>query len=307
MTTYPALVRHFFLVLAFHISPLVAEPRTFTARDGRTVEATLVGKSETTATIRSSVDGKEYTLPLDHFSEADLTFVEAWVSPLTPNSPTATSIKDALDQAKKFVKSGEPARALQQFEWIAANAPTTDPSERIQVMTAINEWANLGSTHPPALESLRKLRAGKAASLLAGEAGRDTFLELAGIDRSLATVDSLSGGSTARFFKKLDAEQPELAKECFIPAMSDLWHTSEVEIFAKHATDLRELLLHKISDYEAQYQVLKPRGGEELIAETAGQLRDFTRFLGEVAKAQNNAALSEELKAMTDKVLGPDV
>jgi hypothetical protein len=304
--TRPTFLFAVIYLLAGQVLPCAAGIRTFTATDGRTIEATLVGKTATTATIRSATDGRDYTLPLDRFNEADRKFISAWELPVAANPPAAGSVKEALEQAKEFGKSGEQARALERFEWIASNAAAADPSDRMRMMAAYDAWANLGTTYPPALESLRNLRAEKAASLLAGKGGREVFADLAAIDRSITTVDSASAGATARFFKSLDAAQPELARECFVPAMQDLWKTGEVEVFAKHATDLRQSLEARLADYKAQYEVLKTRDAGALITRMKEELDDYTRFLVQAAEAQDQSELGNELRAMTEKILNED-
>lgn len=57
------------------VLPLVAEVRVWTAKDGRSLEAELVRRTESEITLKRSADGKEFTLPLASFSDAD----QAWV------------------------------------------------------------------------------------------------------------------------------------------------------------------------------------------------------------------------------------
>lgn len=61
------------------VLPLDAEVRNWTAKDGRVLEAELIRRTETDVTLRRTADGKEFTLPLAGFSEAD----QAWVAQST--------------------------------------------------------------------------------------------------------------------------------------------------------------------------------------------------------------------------------
>lgn len=57
--------------------------RTLTGKDGRTVDAVLLSRTETTVKIRRTSDRMEFTIPLDKLSEADRSFIKQSGVPLT--------------------------------------------------------------------------------------------------------------------------------------------------------------------------------------------------------------------------------
>lgn len=86
-------MKHIFLAISLCITGLVqaqqpaAEPHTFTSTDGRELTATIVGKTDTTVTIRRAEDGQEFVLPLDRISVNDQAFVKAWEKPAESAAP----------------------------------------------------------------------------------------------------------------------------------------------------------------------------------------------------------------------------
>lgn len=81
-----------------------AESRTWTGVDGRTLDAELVGRTETTLTLKRAGDGKSFELPLEKFSEEDRAWVKA--SPLP--------IQKTVDAAKlKVLTDATPAMSTQ--------------------------------------------------------------------------------------------------------------------------------------------------------------------------------------------------
>ena len=62
--------------LAFGLLLAPAHARTWTATDGRTLEAEFVSATDTKVTLRRDSDGKEFTLPLSRLSKEDQTFIK---------------------------------------------------------------------------------------------------------------------------------------------------------------------------------------------------------------------------------------
>ena len=74
---------------------LPAAPRTWTDRDGRTVEAELVRADAASVVIRRVGDGREFTLPRDRLSAADLEFLVQAASAPTPEAATSAPAPSA--------------------------------------------------------------------------------------------------------------------------------------------------------------------------------------------------------------------
>lgn len=97
--------RNFFPIaiclLAFVASSVSA--RTFTATDGRTIEATVVGMKENSAVLKRS-DGPEVTVPLTLLSEADREYLKQW---------SIENAKNKIPRVKVVVDSNKRDSAVQ--------------------------------------------------------------------------------------------------------------------------------------------------------------------------------------------------
>lgn len=56
--------------------------RTLTATDGRTLDAVLLGRTETAVRIRRQADGQEFVIPLEKLAAADRDFIRASALPV---------------------------------------------------------------------------------------------------------------------------------------------------------------------------------------------------------------------------------
>ncbi len=112
------------------IFPLSAEVRSWTSKDGRVLEAELMRRTETDITLRRGADGKEFTLPLAAFSEADQSWVaqsqvviskpvdveklkelQASVPKLTVNAPLDAKWPSCIQLQDKYVRAIAHIRA----------------------------------------------------------------------------------------------------------------------------------------------------------------------------------------------------
>lgn len=58
--------------------------RTLKAKDGRTLEAVLISRTQSTVTIRRVADQAVFTLPLDTLADEDRRFIQSSRVPMTP-------------------------------------------------------------------------------------------------------------------------------------------------------------------------------------------------------------------------------
>ena len=58
--------------------------RTLKAADGRTLDATLLSRTETAVKVRRQADGQEFVIPLEKLSVADRDFIRDSALPVTP-------------------------------------------------------------------------------------------------------------------------------------------------------------------------------------------------------------------------------
>ena len=59
-------------------------PRVLTGRDGRTVEAVLLGRTADGVKIRRKADNAEFTIPFAKLSDADVAFIKKSAVPVVP-------------------------------------------------------------------------------------------------------------------------------------------------------------------------------------------------------------------------------
>lgn len=93
------LARPLLAALAVSALQLHAEPRVWTDRDGRTVEAELVRADATSVLIRRATDGREFTLPRDRLSPADLAFLAAQPAPAATSTAAPSAALTTLNRS----------------------------------------------------------------------------------------------------------------------------------------------------------------------------------------------------------------
>ncbi len=119
------------LLALFFATGLAAEPRTWTDRDGRTVKAELVRADATSVVIRRVGDGREFTLPRERLSTADLAHLDSLPSHAigTAPAPDAHGPTDpwSPDQAAPFAlePTSDGGFLLRSVYEIAPEAPLT--------------------------------------------------------------------------------------------------------------------------------------------------------------------------------------
>ncbi len=293
-----------------HAQQPSAAPHTFTATDGRKLTATIVGKTDTVVTIRRAEDGQEFVLPLDRISAADQAFVKAWgtkaaATPAPLASPSKDEAKQALDDARRFTASGEYAKALERHEWFHANALKISPSmSGVRLSFALANWKRLGDKYPPALDSLKKLRDSSAKTLLSAAGTFDLFQEVRSFNRALLGHGNAGKEETIQLFKQLDESDPALTKRCFQVVKEDLMETNETELFVKHAGDLKSYLAQAVEHRADEAKGAKGRSYEaEHIQYLDKRLNELTAFMTQIAESKGDAALADELRAMTAQAI----
>ena len=293
-----------------HAQQPSAAPHTFTATDGRKLTATIVGKTDTVVTIRRAEDGQEFVLPLDRISAADQAFVKAWgtkaaATPAPLASPSKDEAKQALDDARRFTASGEYAKALERHEWFHANALKISPSmSGVRLSFALANWKRLGDKYPPALDSLKKLRDEDLMLLRGGRGTQQALLDVWGINRALARSSNTVPPETITLFKELDATQPDLLKQSFSVIQHDLIQANEGELFVKHAGDLKSYLAQAVEHRADEAKGAKGRSYEaEHIQYLDKRLNELTAFMTQIAESKGDAALADELRAMTAQAI----
>lgn len=78
------------------LTPLAIHARTWTAVDGRTIEADFISASPTSVTIVRQPDGHKFTVPLERLCEADRTYVAKLLAWETARIKALTALQEAM-------------------------------------------------------------------------------------------------------------------------------------------------------------------------------------------------------------------
>ena len=208
----------------------------------------------------------------------------------------------ALNDAREFRKKGEFAKALERQEWFHANALQVSPAYyAVRLSYALSDWMVLANQYPPALVSLKRVRDEATKTLEEGKGTPGLFHDVIAINDKFSEHAASIG-----LFKKLDATQPELAKQTFLIISGTLIDKGELELYAKYVGDPKTYLSREIAAYQLSVTQLskKPRG-DQALAHFKKKLLAATLTLAKIATDKGDPALAAELKEMTNKV-APD-
>lgn len=211
-------------------------------------------------------------------------------------------VDQALDDARTFREKGEFAKALERHEWYHANALRFAPAQYgVRLSFALGDWIELGKQYPPAIASLKRIRDEGTKTLEDGKGDAHLFHDVETINDRLSESDA-----TIVLFKKLDAEHPALAADCFRMISRTLIEKNEMELFAKYIGDPKAYLTEQIETFTLTAgHIRKGPRGEAAVIPFKNRLIELTLTLAKLATDKGDPALAAELKAMTNKA-APD-
>ena len=175
--------------------------------------------------------GKTFSAFLDTMRALSLSLVIAMCA-CTPNTPKDAT-EDPLSAARRLAAEGNFEQALEKHVWIHNHALEVNPGYYgVRLSFALSEWVELGSKYPKALATLKSIRDEKTARLLAGDADRELFHDVASINDYLKDTSA-----TVELFKKLDGTHPEFAVSVFDLADESLIAAREYALAKKYLGD----------------------------------------------------------------------
>lgn len=120
-----------------------------------------------------------------------------------------------LTAARSAAMQGLYAEALSEYVWFHHHALAEQPAVYgVRLSFALGYWKELADVYPEALRVLEQIRDEKAAALLRGDTGIDTFRDVEAINREL-DVTVLTYG----LYKQIAEAHPALAAQCAQAAM----------------------------------------------------------------------------------------
>ena len=119
-----------------------------------------------------------------------------------------------LNEAKNDYKEKRYEDALAKHVWFHDHALEYQPSmSGVRLSFALGSWKRLGESYPPALKTLKRIRDNKTDLLAQEKGNRNLFHDVMALNRTLG-----DDNKTVDLFRKLDKDQEDLAKQCWIVA-----------------------------------------------------------------------------------------
>jgi len=137
----------------------------------------------------------------------------------------AEDMQKYLKDTRTLVQEGKYQEALDRFLWFHDHALEHQPSMyAVRLSYALEDWKRLGDLYPPALIAMKKTRDDKSGIIAEGKGNRNLFVDVTALNKILC-----DNNKTVELFRKLDQDQPELAKQC--------WNTAEKDVIKAKAYD----------------------------------------------------------------------
>ncbi len=100
-------------VLCLWLLPLLAQARTWTSQDGRTLEADLIAKTVSTVTLRRQGDGREFAVTIASLSPADREYIAGWQPADVPPPRKAVTEQQIADLVAGLPEIKNPRAPLE--------------------------------------------------------------------------------------------------------------------------------------------------------------------------------------------------
>jgi len=149
----------------------------------------------------------------------------AWTPPATPD-PEAI-----LREARADAVAGRVEDSLAKHVWFFQHALDHGSSlYGVRLSNALEDWATLGKSYPPALKKLRQTRDDAAKKVIEHKADvREVFNDMLAINEQLKEEDK-----TVQVFSQLDREAPNVALELYDLAQPSLVNLKQFKLCGKY-------------------------------------------------------------------------
>jgi hypothetical protein len=192
-----------------------------------------------------------------------------------------------------MVREGKYEEALGRFIWFHDHALEYNSAMAgVRLSFALEYWKWLGNVYPPAQAALEQTRDKKAALLDVGKGDFNLFHDVLAINRTLKEDEK-----TINLFRKLDQEQPQLAKVCWSAAKDVLIQAKTYDLIRKYM----ESVTREFIKVKAMYDMNTAMYGENNYGESFKRynqnhfVEQSVRLI-EVAIALNDTAAAREIQ-----------
>lgn len=149
---------------------------------------------------------------------------DEWTPPENPD------LQAILQEARSDTEAKRYEIALAKHLWFHQNALSIQRSfYGVRLSFALSYWHELAKEYPPALKKLKEIRDQAAHNVMEGKDARESFHDMAAINRTLGE-ESL----TKDTFEALDGKNPKAAKRAFDLAQRALVSGKAYGLFAKY-------------------------------------------------------------------------
>lgn len=158
-----------------------------------------------------------------------------------------------LQEAYRDAQAKRYDIALAKHRWFHRHALSITPSlYGVRLSFALGSWHELGKAYPPAMEELKEARDVAARRVKQGEDLRQSFHDMAAINRTLG-ADAL----TRQAFEALDSSDSEAAKEVFELAQPALVRGKAYKLLEKYVDPKKDF-----AEMKEAFEHGKQLGGE---------------------------------------------
>jgi tetratricopeptide (TPR) repeat protein len=206
----------------------------------------------------------------------------------------------AYSEARRLAKVGDYEGALAKHVWYHENALSIAPAQSgVRLSFALNDWIELGSKYPKALETLKGIRDSKMAKLVGGEASRQLFQDfhdVMAINRSLKETKA-----TVELFKRMAGANPAVSAEVYILAVDSLLEAREFALAKKYLGDPFEKLEAARKIFELSLEFSKTSGNPERSRQVFERM--FTKTVVQILTILRETGDEETAKSIQAKAL----
>jgi hypothetical protein len=233
-----------------------------------------------------------------------------------PKNPDPEKI---LDEAQADARAKRYEDALAKHVWFHRNALKHSRSlGGVRLSFALSDWHELGKSYPPALVKLKEIRDEAAKNVTNGKDVRDSFLDLAAINRTVGEESR-----TKEIFVLLDAQNADAAKKVYGLAQPALINSKEYKLCGRYI-DSKRSFPRIIESFRTNKRLAKDRrfGAEHLefankkftndaatliaLLAVNGRKAEAEEIAGDAKKEWNNASFHAEIdKALQGKIPKP--
>jgi hypothetical protein len=205
-----------------------------------------------------------------------------------------------LRDTQALARDGEHEEALERYLWFHDHALEHSRSMvGVRLSLALSYWKKLGDVYPPALAAMKKTRDDKTALFAQKKGSRSLFQDVMALNRTLK-----EDKKTIELFRKLDQDQNNLAKQCWIGAKRVVIKAKAYDLAKKYIGNPMEEFSKVKKMYDSMNAMSKKKDfGKGMRASNDRGFVTETLLLIDLAVGIDNVKVAKEIQAEALKIL----